>query len=336
MITARICARFPKKCMNSAVLVLGKNGQVGRALTALLGAGAISAGSSDINLADPDIAAQLDRFLGGRSISAVINAAAYTKVDLAEGEGRDAALRINGSAVGELARWCAAHGVPLVHYSTDYVFPGQGDTPQSEDDPTHPLNAYGASKLLGESAIRESGADHLILRTSWVYDAVGSNFFKTIMRLLGERETLNIVSDQTGAPTYAPHLAAATLSALKSAQALSLFPSGVYHLCGGGETSWHGFANAIFMLARAYESGEYGAGLKSGSNKLICQQILPIPTSAYPLPARRPHNSRLSMHKAQRILGVSMPSWEDGLKECFRAFYAGTGLQAGRIEDRPA
>jgi dTDP-4-dehydrorhamnose reductase len=322
--------------MNSRILVLGKGGQVGRALTELLGADAFAASAADVDFLKPDLAAQLDNFVGNTAVTAVINAAAYTMVDLAEGEGKSDAMRINAAAVGELAIWCKERGLPLIHYSTDYVLPGEGDKPQDETQTPKPLNAYGASKLEGERLIAASGVDYLIFRTSWVYAAHGQNFLRTILRLLHQRESLNIVADQYGAPTYALHLAQASLSALKTALAMPEFPSGIYHLCNSGSVNWHGFAQAIFMLAREYESREYKASLPVDfpveSRDIICKQILPIPTEAYPTPAKRPLNSRLDNAKARKQLAVEMPSWEQGLKECFETLYDSTGLQAERFK----
>lgn len=327
---AAICARWQKNMMNNSILVLGKNGQVGQALVQLLGSRAIAADSSEINLLQP-VASQIEKFLSGKKISTVINAAAYTKVDLAEGDGRQDAFRVNASAVQELAAWCKKQDIALVHYSTDYVMDGSGDSARTEDSATSPINAYGQSKLEGEQAIMAEGGKYLIFRTSWVYDAHGKNFVNTIRRLISERESLNVVADQIGAPTYAPHLASATVDALEKAIGMPQFPSGLYHLCNAGETSWHGFANAIFMLAREYESREY-----EGSTKIKCQQVNPIPSSEYPLPAKRPLNSRLDTQKARRILGVSLPHWEAGLRECFEQIYANSGMQASRAKNHTA
>jgi dTDP-4-dehydrorhamnose reductase len=314
--------------MMSNVLVLGNNGQVGRALVQLLGSHALAASSSDINLLHENFIGELEKFVAKKPLTAVINAAAYTKVDIAEGEGRQDAFRTNAEAVKELAAWCKKQGLVLVHYSTDYVMDGSGHNARTEDSETNPINAYGQSKLEGEQAIISEGGKYLIFRTSWVYDAEGKNFVNTIRRLIGERESLKVVADQVGAPTYAPHLAHATLDALEKTNGLPQFPSGLYHLCNAGETSWHGFAQAIFMLAREYESREY-----EGSTKIKCQQVNPIPSSEYPLPAKRPLNSRLDTQKARKILGVSLPHWEAGLRECFEQIYANSGMQASRSKN---
>jgi len=302
----------------SKILILGKDGQVGRALVKLLGKNALAAGKGDINFLDTDFISTLEKWVGNQSLSAVINAAAYTQVDKAEGDSCEAAFRINATAVGELAAWCKKRDVPLVHYSTDYIFNGNSHRPYQEEDKTAPINAYGESKLEGENAIKTQGGKYIIFRTSWVYDAHGKNFFTTILRLLHEKDSLNVVADQIGAPTYALHLAQATL------KALPLRASGLFHLCNAGETSWHGFAQAIFTLAKPHDSS------------IKCRQINPIPTSAYPLPAPRPLNSRLNCTRAREILGFTLPSWEMGLKECIEEVYADSGLQNSGAKNHPA
>ncbi len=300
--------------MSARFLILGKRGQVGKALADILGADALVASTQGVDLAAADVAGQLDRVAHGYSIEAVINAAAYTQVDKAEKE-KDAAFRINAEAVGEIALWCKARNIPLVHFSTDYVFDGSGTHARREDEPAAPLNAYGQGKLAGEKAVQQAGCDHLIFRTSWVYDAYGSNFFNTMLRLFKEKDSLDVVSDQTGAPTYAPHLARAVAKALRQAKDKERFPSGIYHLCGDGETSWYGFAQLIFTLARSRDSG------------IRCGRIKPIPSSNYPTPAKRPLNSRLDCSKAMENLGVGLPDWKAGLAECIEEKYGRTELQ---------
>jgi len=314
--------------MSAYFLILGKNGQLGRALTVQLGAQAIAASRKDIDLASPDFISMLEHFVAEKKIRAVFNAAAYTQVDKAENEGRKEAFRVNAKAVGELAAWCKARHLPLVHYSTDYVFDGSGSEPRKEEASTLPLGAYGASKREGEELVAASSADYLIFRTSWVYDAQGKNFFNTMLRLFGERESLKIVNDQIGAPTYAPQLANASIQALNAALALPRFPSGIYHLAAAGETSWYGFAQAIFTLARSHDSVQ--------KSQLRCVRIDPITTSEYPLPAKRPLNSRLDCSKARNVLGVSMPDWKAGLTECFKEKYASTGMPNSGAQNHPA
>ena len=278
------------------VLVLGSTGQVGSALVSLLRDQAIALDFPEVDLSTPGkLPSILDRF----PCDAVINAAAYTQVDRAERE-EDLARAINGEAPGVLAKECCDRDIPFIHYSTDYVFSGEGTRPWREEDPVSPLSAYGRTKLLGEKKVAEAGGKWLVFRTSWVYDAKGKNFLNTMLRLAGERDQLRVVSDQRGAPTYAPHLAAATLQALESASALPEFPSGSYHLCNAGETGWNEFAREIFESA--------GKSVK----------VEAIFSADYPTPARRPLNSRLDTGKAKKILGVALPDWREGLRECMR------------------
>lgn len=304
--------------MNKKILILGVGGQLGTAWATLLGKNALPLAQKDIDFLDPQFIQKLEKKTAGLKLAAVINAAAYTAVDQAEGEGRADAMRINAEAVGELAAWCKKRKVPLVHYSTDYVFDGSSDAPRYEYALPRPLNAYGESKLAGERAVAEAGGKYLIFRTSWLYDAHGKNFFNTMLRLFKEKESLKVVSDQVGAPTYVPYLAEASKEALEHALALPDFPSGTYHLCSTGETSWHGFAEAIFALARTHDSG------------IRCRHIDPIPTAEYRVPAKRPLNSRLDCGKAEKALGVRLPDWEEGLRECFKEKYGSNRLLHSR------
>lgn len=308
------------------ILVLGSGGQLGQALMASLGERAYGLAHTQIDFLDADFTAKLDALT--QPFSAVINAVAYTQVDKAEGEGKQDAWRVNATAVEELAHWCKKHKLPLVHYSTDYVFDGSGDRPRTEEAAPAPLNAYGKSKLAGEQAIQKTGGDYLIFRTSWVYNATAKNFFTTMLRLIHEKESLQVVDDQIGAPTYAPHLAQASIAALERALTMPEFPSGLYHLCHAGAVSWCGFARAIFTLARRAESGQ--------SSPVKCQHINPISSSAYPLPALRPLNSRLDCTKARERLAVALPKWEDGLVACMEEKYAGSRFTPFRPEDHPA
>jgi dTDP-4-dehydrorhamnose reductase len=285
------------------ILILGSGGQVGRALLAELGARARGLDFPDADFTKPDGLLQRVRALRPE---AIINAAAYTAVDQAEKE-EELARKINAGTPGALASLAGELGVPFVHFSTDYVYSGEGNRPRTEDEVPAPLNAYGRTKLEGDRLVAASGARHLILRTSWVYDAQGKNFLNTMLKLGAEREELSVVSDQIGAPTYAPDLARATLAALEKALALPEFPSAAYHLSASGETSWHGFAEAIFAEAR-------GRGMP-----LKLRRLRAIPSGDYPTPARRPLNSRLSNAKIAERLGVRMPSWREGLVACFSA-----------------
>ena len=231
----------------------------------------------------------------------IVNAAAYTAVDKAESE-PELVRTINALAPGILAREARKLGSWLIQYSTDYVFDGSGGKPWVETDPTGPLNVYGSTKLEGEEAICASGCHHLIFRTSWVYAARGGNFARTMLRLAQERESLTVVADQIGAPTGADLLADVTAHAIRMAlQQPEL--SGLYHLVAGGETSWHGYACYALNLARQ-------AGVKLN---VSAENVIPVPTSAYPLPARRPLNSRLDASKLQTAFDVHLPAWQAGV-----------------------
>ncbi len=283
--------------MQQPILVFGTTGQVGKALAALLGDRAVYVGRDKADFTDASACVEQIKQVNP---SAVINAVAYTQVDKAEEE-QELAQQINALTPAALAAECAARNIPFVHYSTDYVFNGQGDTPFKEDNLTAPLNAYGRSKLDGEQGIVNAGGKYFIFRTSWVFDAEGKNFFNTMLRLASERESLNIVGDQIGAPSYAPDLAEATMQALIEASHEHDFPSGIYHMCNAGETSWHGFACEIFRQAE-----DAGASLK-------IEEASAIPSSDYPTPAARPLNSRLDCSKLQRTFDVTLPDWKDAV-----------------------
>lgn len=231
----------------------------------------------------------------------IVNAAAYTAVDKAESE-LEQVRTINALAPGILARESRKLGSWLIHYSTDYVFDGSGSKPWVETDPTGPLSVYGSTKLEGEEAIRASECHHLIFRTSWVYAAHGGNFAKTMLRLAQEGKRLTVIDDQIGAPTGADLLADVTAHAIRTAlQKPEL--SGLYHLVAGGETSWHGYACFVLNLARQ-------AGIEL---KVAAENVIPVPTSAFPLPARRPLNSRLDARNLQTTFDVHLPLWRTGV-----------------------
>jgi len=288
------------------ILLLGANGQLGQELQRALAplgtivattrSGALPDGSA-CEVADFDQPASLAALLDRVQPTVVVNAAAYTAVDRAESD-RDAAFRANAEAPGVLAQWCAQAGVPLVHYSTDYVFEGQGTRPYREDDATAPLGVYGASKLAGEQAIRAAGGRHLIFRTAWVYASHSANFLRTMLRVGAERDVLRVVADQVGTPTPAALIADVTAQALQHDGALS----GTWHLTAKGETSWHGFAEAIFAEAVA-------TGVLPRAPKVEA-----ITTAEYPTPAKRPAYSHLDVAKLEQDFGVVLPSWQDGLK----------------------
>jgi dTDP-4-dehydrorhamnose reductase len=295
------------------ILLFGKGGQVGwelqRALATLGEVVALDFDSSEwhADFSRPEGLADTVRQIRPQVI---VNAAAHTAVDKAESE-PDLAEAINAGAPALLAREAQSLGAWLVHYSTDYVFDGSGDAPRSEDAPTAPLNAYGRTKLAGEQAIRSACARHLILRTSWVYAARGGNFARTMVRLASERDSLNVIDDQIGAPTGADLLADITAHALRVvAHDESL--AGTYHAVASGETSWYGYASFVIGWAR-----EHGLELK-----LPVDALKPIPTSAYPTPARRPLNSRLDTSKLCRAFGLAMPDWRLGVARMLTEAYA--------------
>ena len=287
---------------SATVLILGANGQVGRALTrAWTSRGAVIAlDRSQADLADlPGLQAMLER----ARPSLILNAAAYTAVDKAESE-PELAHRVNALAPGVLADYAATHGALLVHYSTDYVFDGSGESPRDEQAPTGPLSVYGATKLEGEQRIAASGCTHLSLRTSWVYAASGHNFLRTMLRLAAERETLAVIDDQVGAPTHADWLAAITthmVPALQGNPALS----GLYHAVPAGETTWCRYARRVIDTARAH-----GLPLRVPPDG-----VRAINTSDYATAARRPLNSRLCTAKLQRVFGLTPPEWEEAVDE---------------------
>lgn len=272
------------------LLVFGKTGQVATELQHLQGDRAmIFLGRDQADLATPETCA---RAIGTLRPGAVLNAAAYTAVDRAEDE-EPLATTINGAAPGAMARACADLGIPLLHISTDYVFDGTGTQPWTETDPTHPINAYGRSKLAGEAAVRAAGGPHVILRTSWVFSPHGGNFVKTMLRLARDHDTLSVVDDQIGGPTPARAIAKALLSlsdALRDGA-----PGGTLHFSGQPYVSWAGFARAIFAA--------HGAAT----------EVVPVGSAAYPTPAARPRNSRLRFSKAQGLPDAA-PSWEQDLR----------------------
>jgi dTDP-4-dehydrorhamnose reductase len=288
------------------ILLLGKNGQVGWELQrslAILGDVVAcdfdSPGELRADFTDPESLAPLVRRLRP---DAIVNAAAHTAVDKAESEPAVAAT-INATAPGVLAQEAAAIGAALIHYSTDYVFDGSGDEPRSEDASTGPLSEYGRTKLAGEEAVRQAGGHHAILRTSWVYAARGHNFIRTMLRLAAEREELRVIDDQVGAPTGAELLADVTAVVLRR---LVADPSvgGTYHCVAAGETTWHGFAQFIIDWAR--DRGQ--------PVKVARERVLPVPTSEYPTPARRPHNSRLDTAKLRQTFDLVLPPWQQGVE----------------------
>lgn len=281
------------------ILMLGKTGQVGGALTPLLrqlaGSNAdeavVTLGRADVDLSD---AAALAQAVQRVQPSLIVNAAAHTAVDRAETE-PDIAFAINAIAPGVLAQQAAKLNALLVHYSTDYVFDGSQRTPYRESDPTHPLGVYGESKLAGEQAVQDSGCRHLLLRTSWVYDSTGRNFLTTMLRLAKQHGKLRVVGDQHGSPTSAAMIAEASLQLIRSMLNQPAMQGGLYHLTAQGHTTWHGFAQAIM----------HKAGLDI--------PIEAITTADYPTPAKRPAYSVLDSSKLQREFNYRLPDWQQAL-----------------------
>ena len=301
------------------ILLLGRSGQLGWELQRSLAplaelvaldrtetlapcAGAGSADARPVLCGDLGRLEELEITVRVLAPDVIVNAAAYTAVDKAETD-EEVARTINATAPGVLARLCAETGAWMIHYSTDYVFDGAGTNPWRETDPTGPLSVYGKTKLDGEERIRASGCRHMIFRTSWVYGARGVNFAKTMLRLAAEREALRVIDDQVGAPTGADLLADVTAHALRGVEA-SPDLGGTYHVAAKGETSWFEYARFVIDTARA----------RGWSLKVARDGVCPVPSSAYPLPARRPGNSRLNCEKVERAFSLRMPDWQHGIE----------------------
>jgi len=278
------------------ILLLGKTGQVGFELHRTLSPlGTITApGREQLDLTNEQA---VTNYLAQTQPNLIVNTAAYTAVDAAE-ENQQAAQRLNAGLPKQLAEYAKANNARLVHFSSDYVYPGTGSEPWQETSPSGPLSVYGQTKLEGDQAIEQSGADHLIFRTSWVYSARGNNFMKTMLRLAKSKPELNIVADQVGSPTPARLIAQVTTLAIHSQ-----LKTGLYHLAPRGETSWHGFAQEIFRQAQ-----QAGERLAMGP-----ENALTISTSDYPTPAKRPLNSRMALNKLGRALNIQLPDWQSQL-----------------------
>jgi dTDP-4-dehydrorhamnose reductase len=300
--------------MKRRILILGSTGQLGKELQrSFAGFGDIVAcDRSSVDLSKPD---QVRDAVRSASPDVILNAAAYTAVDRAESE-VDLAMAVNAEAPKILAEESALLGSLLVHYSTDYVFDGTKQGPWLESDTTNPMNVYGASKLAGEQAITHVGGKSLIFRTSWVYGPHGKNFLFTMLRLGRERDQLNVVDDQVGAPTTSVELADATRTIVEGVGAGRFGPketwSGIYHMTCGGAVSWCGFAKAIFERAHSILNGKIPL-------------VNPIPASAYPTPARRPQNSVLSNEALFERFGVRLASWEQALDQVVRQLISEDG-----------
>ena len=286
------------------ILLTGKTGQIGEELNNIIGdlGNLITVDKEQLDLSKPN---SIEPVILDIKPDIIINPAAYTAVDKAEEE-PDLAMTVNAIAPGLLAKAARKVGAGLIHYSTDYVFDGCSEIPYKEEDPPNPLNVYGKTKLAGEKAIAEVGVPFLIIRTSWVYSLHGKNFLRTIKKLAEEKDIIQVVDDQIGAPTWARSVALKTHQILKQClnkkwlETKDPSLSGIFHLTCQGKTSWHGFARKVLNISNA-----------SQNIKLIA-----IPTSDYPAPAVRPPNSLLNNEKIQKVFGIDMPHWEDALKDC--------------------
>jgi len=287
------------------ILVFGKNGQVGSNLLVILKNAGIGLDRQDVDLSN---LFGLENYLNNLNFApdAIIDAGAYTAVDKAEVEGKELNYLVNQEAPKVIAKYCKDKNIPFVYYTSDYVFDGKGEEPFREDnkDNLKPLNEYGKSKLQAEREIQKIGGKYLIFRTSWLYNQTGRNFVLTMIKLAKDRGELSIINDQIGSPTYAFDCAKYTLEVLKKAMQMNEFPSGIYHLVNNGYTSWYGFAMKIFELVR-----QKGAELK-------LEKVNAIPTSQYPTPAKRPHNSRLNIDKIKKMFNLEIRNWEEALKDC--------------------
>lgn len=285
------------------VLVFGRTGQVARALSSVAGPSWVFAGRDSADLTKPD---DLMACLDDGPWDAVINAAAYTAVDLAESQ-PELAYAVNSDAPGIMARHCASMNVPFIHLSTDYVFDGKKTTAYLEDDPVNPLGVYGESKAQGEQAVLDAGGRPVILRTSWVYAPQGRNFVLTMLRLGQERENISVVGDQTGAPTFVGDIAAAIARLVPLVRHQEM-EAGVFHMTSAGETTWFGLAQEIFRTAKLH-------GIKTPN-------LNSITTAQYPTAAQRPSNSRLDCTKLREAYGISLPHWQIGLQSCLDSCFS--------------
>lgn len=279
---------------NKIILVTGANGQVGKEFRALASSYPqyqfLFTSHDELPIEQFD---QVQYYFAAHTIHFCINCAAYTAVDKAETE-KDAAFLINATAAGNLAAVCHQHKTPFLHISTDYVFDGTAQQPYTEDYTTNPVNVYGQSKLEGEKLVLQNNPSAIIIRTSWVYSSFGNNFVKTMLRLMKERESINVVEDQLGCPTYAADLA----NAIMHIVGFSSLPSGIFNYCNEGITTWHQFATAIKNLSAAH-----------------CI-VNPIPTTQYPTPAKRPQYSVLDTAKIKTVFAITIPGWQESLKKC--------------------
>ena len=289
------------------ILIVGSNGQLGWELVRQSRLQGLEAHALDCPGIDIGDEASTRSCLAPLQARIIVNAAAYTAVDRAESE-PESCFAVNREGPKYLAIYCREHGIPLIHLSTDYVFDGTKKGAYLEEDPVAPVGVYGRSKEAGEAEVRGRLEKHVIIRTAWLYGVHGQNFVKTMLRLGRERETLRVVADQWGCPTYAADLAGAVLKIAGLYLSGNRVSWGTYHYCGAGETSWHGFAEAIFGFAREYE------GLKG-------KKVLPITTAEFPTAAKRPANSVLDCSKIERQFGIRPRPWKESLAEMIDRLY---------------
>ena len=287
--------------------IIGSSGQLGWELVRKGEARGLQVLALDYPEIDISVPASIDSQVDFSEIDLIINAAAYTAVDRAESEPK-MAFAVNRDGPANLARRCRDRRIPLIHVSTDYVFDGTKEGAYIEEDPVVPLGVYGESKAAGEADVRKMLPEHFIIRTAWLCGVHGHNFVKTMIRLGREKETLRVVSDQSGCPTFAADLAEALLDIARQASKSKSVPWGTYHYCGAGATTWHGFAEAIFKLAGEYE-------------KFAVKRVEPISTAEYPTPVRRPAKSVLDCSKIEKQFGIRPRPWKEGLDRMIRRLY---------------
>jgi dTDP-4-dehydrorhamnose reductase len=289
------------------IAIIGSNGQLGWELVRKAEHRGYEPLALDIPEIDITHAASIKDKLGSKDLSLVINAAAYTAVDRAETE-PEQAYAVNRLGPANLADFCEQTAIPLIHISTDYVFDGSKAGAYCEDDPVAPLGVYGQSKAAGESEVRRRIQEHLIIRTAWLYGVHGQNFVKTMLRFGKEREIMRVVGDQTGCPTYAADLANAIILMTDRILSGKKTPWGTYHYCGGGSTTWYGFAEAIFKMVEKYEA-------------FSVREVIPITSDEYPTPVKRPTNSVLDCSKIQSNFGICPRPWVKSLTDMIDAVY---------------
>jgi len=307
------------------VLVVGAAGQLARALSSshMAAIEIISLGRPHLDLTKPS---SIQQALDEQGPNIIINCAAFTQVDRAE-TAEALAFKINADGAGQLAKMCSDQNIPIIHISTDYVFDGTKQTPYLEKDPPNPINAYGRTKFAGEQMVARANPRHVILRTSWVYSSTGTNFVKTMLHLAEKNDTLTVIEDQVGCPTYAPHLAVAILAIVKhlaeAAPKESAQIWGTYHLAGQGEASWYDFAREIFDCSSRFA----GPTCEVTSIKTKDYQTL--------TPARRPSNSRLDTQKFLAEFGVMLPDWHEGVYHCVGQLLALKNMEMDQQKAKP-